>query len=83
MADKYSIKLQMQHFETMDRKALFDLFTAILTDLTNVQTDLAEIKTDYNATLAKLDADAGVTDTNYAATNPIGTQSSASLNLIS
>lgn len=32
--------------------------------------DAAARLTKYNATLAKLDADAGVTDTNYAATNP-------------
>jgi len=31
----------------------------------------SEIKTDYNATLAKLDADAGVTDTNYVALRAI------------
>jgi hypothetical protein len=31
----------------------------------------AEVKADVNLTLAKLDLDAGVTDTNYAASNPI------------
>jgi hypothetical protein len=31
--------------------------------------------TRYNAALAKLDADGGVTDTNYAATNPAPTRS--------
>lgn len=30
-----------------------------------------ELRTDHNALLAKLDADAGVTDTNYAATNGV------------
>ena len=30
-----------------------------------------ELKADYNAVLAKLDTDTGVTDTNYAATNPV------------
>jgi hypothetical protein len=32
--------------------------------------DVAAIRTAYNATLAKLDLDATVTDSNYAATNP-------------
>jgi hypothetical protein len=36
--------------------------------LTQVVTLLTEMKTDWAALLAKLDADAGVTDTNYAAT---------------
>lgn len=33
----------------------------------NLATLVNELKADYNATLAKLDADAGVTDTNYVA----------------
>lgn len=37
-----------------------------------VSTLANEEKADLNLTLAKLDADVGVTDTNYAATNPIG-----------
>lgn len=32
------------------------------------RTMLNELKADHNAAMAKLDADAGVTDTNYAAT---------------
>jgi hypothetical protein len=34
-----------------------------------------ECKTDHNALLAKLDADAGVTDTNYVATNTVAASS--------
>lgn len=50
-----------------------DLVTAlrdIADDLATVKTFCNSLRTAYNATLAKLDADAGVTDTNYAATNP-------------
>lgn len=38
--------------------------------LTATQEDLATIRTAFNTLVAKLNADAGVTDTNYA---PIGT----------
>ncbi len=43
----------------------------LATFLTNVVTLVNELKTDYNLVLAKLDADAGVTDTNYAATRAV------------
>lgn len=36
-----------------------------------------ELKADFNALLAKLDADAGVTDTNYAATRSVAAQNAA------
>jgi hypothetical protein len=39
-------------------------------DLATFKAFCNSLRTAYNATLAKLDADAGVTDTNYAATNP-------------
>ena len=39
-------------------------------DIGTVKTFCNSLRTAYQATLAKLDADAGVTDTNYAATNP-------------
>lgn len=39
-------------------------------DLATVKTFCNALRTAYNATLAKLDVDAGVTSTNYAATNP-------------
>ena len=42
----------------------------LVTDITEVRTKLNTLHTAYMATLAKLDLDAGVTDTNYAATNP-------------
>lgn len=34
----------------------------------DIADDLTELRTQFNALLAKLDADGGVTDTNYAAT---------------
>jgi hypothetical protein len=42
----------------------------LVTDVTEVRGKLNSLVTAYNATLAKLDADGGVTDVNYAATNP-------------
>jgi len=39
--------------------------------LQSVTAALVELKTKYTALLAKLDADAGVTDTNYAATQAL------------
>lgn len=41
--------------------------------LQDIADDLATLKAKINATNAKLDADAGVTDTNYAALNNVGT----------
>ncbi len=43
--------------------------TAVRTAAVDLRTLANEVKGDYNATLAKLDLDAGVTDVNYAATN--------------
>lgn len=39
--------------------------------LTAVRDELDDIRTKYAAVLAKLDADAGVTDTNYASTQAL------------
>lgn len=39
--------------------------------------ELDEVRANYNAVLAKLDADVGVTDTNYAATLGVGTTGSS------
>lgn len=44
---------------------------ALITVINQLVALVTEIKTDYNAVLAKLDADAGVTDTNYASTRAI------------
>ncbi len=45
----------------------------VITQLQSIVTALAtltnELKADHNALLARLDADAGVTDTNYAASH--------------
>lgn len=43
----------------------------IVAVINQLQTLTSEIKSDYNAMLAKLDADAGVTDTNYASTRAV------------
>lgn len=42
----------------------------IVDDMNTIRTFCNTLRTAYLATLAKLDADAGVTDANYAATNP-------------
>ena len=51
--------------ELYDDHATFKAAVDSLVTLAN------ELKTDHNALLAKLDADAGVTDTNYAASHTI------------
>lgn len=48
-------------------KLVTDL-TATRAELVKAVTDLGALRTAHNAALAKLDADAGVTDVNYAAT---------------
>ena len=48
-------------------------FTELRNLLAGVQADLTTLQAKHNALLAKLDADAGVTDTNYAALHTVGT----------
>lgn len=55
------------HDDAATNKTLLD---ELKTDYTALLADVASIRSAYNATLAKLDADGGVTDTDYAATNP-------------
>lgn len=43
----------------------------IVREWNQMRTLVNELKTKHNALLAKLDADAGVTDTNYAATQAV------------
>lgn len=43
----------------------------LVTFLANVVTIVNEIKASVNATMTKLDSDAGVTDTNYNSTNAV------------
>jgi hypothetical protein len=59
------IASRLQHFDSVpDQKNLVALFNALQDDLTAIRASILLIT-------AKLDADAGVTDTNYAATtNP-------------
>lgn len=45
-------------------------YNKMVDDIEKIRAGLAALALAYNATLAKLDADAGVTDVNYAATNP-------------
>lgn len=49
--------------------------TEIRALLASVQADLETLRAKHNALLAKLDADAGVTDTNFAALHAVGTLS--------
>lgn len=69
-----TIKTSEQHVRDINRTApalrdaqagqvLHDLITAY----TALLADFTALRTRYNAVLAKLDADGGVTDTNYAA----------------
>lgn len=51
-------------------KLVTDL-TATRAEVAKLVTDLGAARTAMNATLAKLDADAGVTGVDYAATNPV------------
>ena len=43
----------------------------LVTLLTNVVTIVNELKASVNATMTKLDSDAGVTDANYSSTNAV------------
>jgi len=49
--------------------------TEIRNMLASVQADLESLRSKHNALLAKLDADAGVTDTNFASLHTVGTLS--------
>lgn len=59
--------------------ALIDDVTDLRTKLALLQADVAAHRTSYNATLTKMDSDAGITDTNYAATNPMAALTSTAL----
>jgi len=69
----YTIRLnQAQTISKQDAKSLvieFDL----------LRQELDEIRANFRAVLAKLDADAGVTDTNYASTLTVAASSVAAL----
>ena len=43
----------------------------IITVINQLVAEVTELKADFNALLTKLDADAGVTDTNYSSTRSI------------
>lgn len=70
----------------MDQKSMYnwmanvtDLLNEVQTDHATLLTDIAAIRTGLVGVTAKLDADAGVTDTNYAATHDPAAISTASL----
>ena len=52
---------------------------AVLAQLVALTT---ELRTDFNAVLTKLDADAGVTDTNYSATRAIAAPAPDSIQVV-
>lgn len=52
-----------------DSRELRPLFEAILTDITASRTALLTLATSVDTLAAKLNADAGVTDTNYSTGN--------------
>jgi hypothetical protein len=54
---------------------LMAVIDELQTKVTALATLATECKTDHNGLLAKLDADAGVTDTNYAATQTVAAAS--------
>jgi hypothetical protein len=54
---------------------------AIITVLAQYNTFLVELRADYNALLAKLDADAGVTDTTYVSLRAIAAPVPDTLNI--
>lgn len=62
--------LQNAGFSEKQERALFTVLTAL-------QADASANRTAITGTLAKLDADAGVTDTNYVSTAAIPTQQTA------
>ena len=51
--------------------------SAIIAEFVKLRTELDEIRANFNAVTAKLDADAGVTDTNYTSLYGFGTTGSA------
>ncbi len=64
------------------KKVLIDLATDLAdvrAKYTALLADVTAIRTKYNAALAKLDLDAGVTDTNYAATQGAAALTAAAL----
>lgn len=73
--DHATFKTAVDQTETLveelhdDHATFKTIVDELKTDYTALLADVTEIRTKLIATHAKLDADAGVTDTNYAATN--------------
>lgn len=57
-------KSEFESFSLRPGESLFDAFVAL-------RAELNDLRTKYGQLLAKLDADAGVDDTNYAATEAL------------
>ena len=51
----------------------------LITQVNALVADLAALRTQYNAVMTKLDADAGVTDTNYNATRAMAAMTAAAV----
>lgn len=76
VADHATFKASVDALETLAEELAADHATfktvvdELKTDYTALLADITAHRTSYNALLAKLDADGGVTDTNYVATVP-------------
>ena len=68
----------MKSFEVHQQKDLFELFSALQNDLANLSADVAALDTAIDTLVAKLNLDAGVTDTDYAGASAM---TSGTLNL--
>jgi alkyl hydroperoxide reductase subunit AhpC len=56
-----------KHMPGREAEQIVQVIDALNTDLTTAETTAATFKSAFNTLVAKLNADAGVTDTNYAA----------------
>lgn len=76
-----SIKQQVAAMpgHTVGDRAMRSLLTAVLSDLEELHTQVAALQADNAALAAKLDADAGVSDTDYEA--GLTAEAPAALNL--
>lgn len=61
MPESVTHRMQATPLDSMSKRELHTLVESL-------RADLASLSTKFNAVLAKLDADAGVTDVNYAST---------------
>lgn len=62
-----------------DLTAITDLVNELKTDHATFKTVVTDLKTSLNSTLTKLDADSGVTDTNYSSGLAVSSSAPASV----